>query len=83
MESFRERICKYIKTKYCAVPEHPWLRYPEYTIFRHQDNEKWFGLIMNVSRVKLGLNGVDEVDILNVKLSDPMLADLLIGQAPH
>ena len=56
------------------------MRYPDYAAFRHEDNRKWFALIMNVSREKLGLQGKEQVDILNVKLEDIFLADLLIQQ---
>ena len=41
-------------------------------VLRHTDNQKWYGLIIEVGRNKLGLPGDGEVDILNVK-SDPML----------
>ena len=35
---------------------------------------------MDISRAKLGLDGDDRVDILNLKLSDPFLIDMLIQQ---
>ena len=35
---------------------------------------------MDVSREKLGLEGAEQVDIINVKLGDPMLADMLVRQ---
>ena len=35
---------------------------------------------MDVPRSKLGLDGDDRVDILNVKLDDPLMADELIRQ---
>ena len=43
-------------------------------------NRKWFGLVMDVSRSKLGLDGDGLVDILNVKLDDPIMVDDLIRQ---
>ena len=38
---------------------------------------------MNVRRNKLGLDGEEKVDILNVKLSDPLLVDMLVRQAGY
>ena len=35
---------------------------------------------MDVQRNKLGLDGEERVDILNVKLGDPLLVDILIQQ---
>ena len=76
----REELLVYVQKKYKVDPEYLWSRFPEYAIFRHSDNKKWFGLVMNVRKEKLGLDGEDTVDILNVKLSDPLLVDMLIQQ---
>ena len=76
----REQLFGYIKAKYGAEPEYLWMRWPDYAVFRHADNKKWFGIVMNVSRKKLGLSGDGTVDILNVKLNDPLLADLLLKE---
>lgn len=74
----RKKLFDYVKKKYKAKPEYLWRRFPDYVIFRHSDNNKWFGLIMDVPREKLGIGGDERVDILNVKLSDPLLVDMLI-----
>lgn len=44
----REEIFKYIKEKYDIKPEYPWADTPDYAILRHDNNKKWFALIMNV-----------------------------------
>ena len=74
----RQKLFDHVKKKYKAKPEYLWKRYPDYAIFRHSDNNKWFGLVMDVPRYKLGLDGDERVDILNVKLSDPFFVDMLI-----
>ncbi|MCC8182381.1 MAG: MmcQ/YjbR family DNA-binding protein [Clostridiales bacterium] len=53
-----------------------WMKYPSYAVLRHQDNQKWYGLVMDVPRNKLGLTGVEIVDILDVKC-EPLMIDLL------
>ena len=78
--SLRDDIVRYAETKYGASPERLWARYPGYAVFRHADSRKWFGLIMDVPNERLGLPGEDITDILNVKLEDPLLADLLVQQ---
>ena len=45
---------------------------------RHEDNRKWFALIATISRDKLGIDSTDEVDVLNVKIDDLMLRDILL-----
>lgn len=74
----RQKLFDHVKKKYKSKPEYLWKRYPDYAIFRHSDNNKWFGLVMDVPRCKLGLDGDERVDILNVKLSDPFFVDMLI-----
>ena len=76
----RNELTAYIKTKYGALPERLWMCFPDYAVFRHADNQKWFAVIMDVPRARLGLPGDGPVDILNVKVADPFYADLLTGQ---
>lgn len=80
MASFRDEIFVYAKKKYRTLPEYLWRRYPGYAVLRHGDNKKWFALFMDVPAGKLGLGGSGRTDILNVKLRDPLLADLLVQQ---
>lgn len=66
----RQEVFSWCKQQYGTEPEYPWNDWN--VVLRHTDNQKWYGLIMEVGRDKLGLSGDGEVDILNVK-SDPML----------
>lgn len=83
--TLRQNVIDYIHEKYGTTIECLWMRFPSYGIFRHDDNQKWYALIMDVQRSKLGLTppakipADDEtVDILNVKLGDLLLRDFLI-----
>ena len=76
--TLREQLTDIIREKYGADPEYPWKRYPDYAVFRHAENRKWFALVMNVRRKNLGLDGDGTAEILNVRLSDPFLVDVLI-----
>lgn len=49
----REEIKNFIEQKYGAQPEFLWKEFPEYEIFRHQTNNKWFALIMNVEKKQI------------------------------
>ena len=80
MKSFREQLFAYIQKKYKVAPESLWRRYPGYAVFRHADNQKWFALVMDVPGNKLGLETKEIVDILNVKIADPFLVDILVQQ---
>ncbi|MBR1456827.1 MAG: MmcQ/YjbR family DNA-binding protein [Oscillospiraceae bacterium] len=78
--SLRDEVFRYVKKKYGSEVEYPWPRYPGYAVFRHQDNRKWYGLVMDLPRARLGLPGETSVDVLNVKLDSPLLVDLLTAQ---
>ena len=73
-------VIEHIKDQYGIEPDYPFEKYPEITAFRHTDNRKWFGLIMNVSGVKLGLGTTSFVPVINLKIDDPVFRDILIQQ---
>ena len=79
-QSCRNKLLAYVKKKYKVSPENLWMKYPDYAVFRHGDNAKWFGIVMDVPESKLGLPGERRVEILNVKPGDPLLVELLIQQ---
>lgn len=62
----RKEIFEYVKEKYNTVPDYLWNKYPLYAVLKHSNN-KWYGIIMNISKEKLGLDGKEEIDILNIK----------------
>ena len=76
----REKIFAYIKKKYKAVPEYPWGE-DDGAVLRHSDNRKWFALVMNVGRKKLGLPGDGRVDVVNLKIEDIVFKDVLMQDA--
>lgn len=72
----RQELQRYISEVYSTVPEFPWIRYPNYAVFRHQSNQKWFAAILAVPRAKLGLQGEGILEIVNLKC-DPVLVGSL------
>ena len=72
----RNSVFDYANKKYKSAPEYLWARDPKSAVLRHRDNNKWYAVIMNVPKDKLGLTGTEKVDILNVKC-DPEMAGSL------
>lgn len=62
----------YIRETYGCEPDYPWMEYPANAVFRHPANQKWFALVMDVERQKLGLPGEGTLEIVNLKC-DPIL----------
>lgn len=75
----RGELEAYITETYHASAEYPWLKYPNYAVYRHEDNRKWFALIMDVPRNRLGLSGEDILDVVDFK-SDPIIIGSLLGE---
>ena len=75
----REELEAYILNHYSTEPDYPWADTPRAAVFRHVANRKWFALLMEVSREKLGLPGTEKLDIVNFKC-DPILISSLRGE---
>ena len=65
---YRAELLEEIAGRYGVAAEYPWRRYPQYAVFRHAGNRKWFAVLMNPPGRKLGLATEEEVAILNVKI---------------
>ncbi|MBD7971017.1 MmcQ/YjbR family DNA-binding protein [Paenibacillus gallinarum] len=72
----REEIFEHVKEKYNTTPDYPWDKLPDYAVLRHDENDKWYGLIMNVEKNKLNLDGDDKVDILDIKCKPEFVGSL-------
>ena len=72
----REELEAYILNHYSTEPDYPWADTPRAAVFRHAGNRKWFALVMEVPRDKLGLAGTEKLDIVNFKC-DPILISSL------
>lgn len=77
MESYRDEILRWAAEQYGTEPERLWAAYPDYAVLRRADSGKWYALIADVQRAKLGLNEEGRVDILNVKCDSRMIGSLL------
>ena len=75
-----QAVCEYIRKKYKVVPEYPWRKLPHYAVFRHEDNKKWFALLADVSGDKVGLPDQEFVEMINLKIDDLFLRDMLIRE---
>ena len=75
----RMELGKYIQDNYNIEPDYPWVKYPNYEVYRHGNNKKWFALVMDVPKNKLGLRGEDILEIVNFKC-DPILLGSLLNE---
>lgn len=74
-----QALTAWVAEVYGVEPEYLWADYPDAFVFRHAENRKWFGVVMEVERAKLGLAGSGKVRLLDVK-TGPLLGGSYLGQ---
>ncbi len=71
-----------------VVFDHPWESDPEFTVFRHGDNRKWFALRFFASKEQLlklksddsilnTYGDGEKIDIVNIKIEPEMIPDMI------
>lgn len=70
--TYRQDVLTFALEQYGTEPEFLWASYPDYAVLRHR-NGKWYGIVMDVPREKLGLSGQGCVDVLNVKCEPDLI----------
>lgn len=76
-KKFRKVVFDYAKETYGTDPEYLWEKTPDSAVLRHKNNNKWYAAVLDVRKCKLGLQGDEIVDIIDVKC-DPVLIGSLI-----
>lgn len=74
----RDFVFSYVMEKYGTSPDYPWESTPDAAVLR-KSNKKWYGLVMQVKKSRVGLDGEGCIDILNVKCSS-LVREILIGE---
>lgn len=69
-------ILDYIDETYHIYPEFLWPKHPSYGVFRHQDNKRWFAIIMLINKNKIA-DTSGEIEIINLKLEKQKIKELL------
>lgn len=73
----REELCRLIYDTYGVREDYPFEDDAVTAVFRHGSG-RWFALLMNISESRLGREGGERVDVLNLK-SAPEVIDSLVG----
>lgn len=78
--TIREQLDAYVKKNYGIEPEILPFSKEDYEIYRHADTGKWFAVFIVKDRTAFGLDGEGPVEVVCVKVKDPILADFLMQQ---
>jgi len=71
------RITNLINKLYKDEPEFLWEKFPGFGVFKNANTLKWYAIIMNIDKRKLGDFNEESVEILNVKLNFNNIISLL------
>lgn len=84
----KRELIEYVLSQYGVKPEYLWKKYPNDFVLRHpmsgKKNGKWFAVVMDVPKKRLGLPGDELINIINVKCGPILLGSYLgiIGFLP-
>ena len=70
----RQQLFQWMKRRYGVEPDYPWA--DENAVLRHRDNNKWFALVMEVGREKLGMDWDGTAEIINLKCQPALIGSL-------
>lgn len=76
----RKELKEYILNTFGVTPDTPFESSPTHEVFRHSANKKWFGLILDVKREKLGLCGEGFIDVVNLKCDKLMIGSVKMNK---
>ncbi len=72
----KQELIEYITGTYSAEAEYPFMNYPDFAVFRHKNNKKWFAVVMDIPESKLGIDGDGIICVMNLKC-DPIISGSL------
>lgn len=72
-----QQVTNYIKTKYNDELEYLWEKFPTNAIWRRKDNKKWYGALLVIPKSKLGLEGDNLIEILDLRIDSEKLEALI------
>ena len=78
----RQDVFTWIREQYGIEADYPFSDDVVSAVFRHPTNKKWFALLMTIPKKRVGLDGTDFTDIMNVKC-DPFLIGSLIDNVRY
>ena len=71
-----KRIMALVQEKYGNQLEYLWEKSPDTAVLRHEDNQKWYAVLMKISWEKLDKAREGQVEVVNLK--HDQVADLLL-----
>lgn len=70
-------IIAYIEQQYGDNLEFLWEKHPDTAVYRRKDSQKWYLVIFNLSKKKLGFDDDGTIEIIDVRVNPDKLSQLI------
>ena len=75
-----KQIIEYIYQKYGDELEFLWEKFDDTAIWRNKKNQKWYGLLMQISKSKLGLKSEEKVEVIDLRYQKEEIENIVDGK---
>ena len=73
-------VVEYVRRKYGDEPEYLWRTFPSNAVWRRKDNKKWYGVLLVLSKRKLGLLSDEVVTVIDLRIDPQIIARVVDGK---
>lgn len=75
-------LIAYIREKYGDELEYLWEKFTDNAVWRRKDSRKWYGILLRISRRKLGIQSDEIVEIIDLR-GEPRTLETLIDNESY
>ena len=75
--SLAKGLSQYVRDTYGDELEYLWQKFPENAVWRWQDSQKWYAVLLKISGQKLGLPVDEKLEIIDLRIPPQELSGLL------
>ena len=79
----KQEFFELCSSTYGTLPDYPFDDWMESAVFRHSDNNKWFAIMLSVSRRKFGIDSDEFIDVVNLKLPTEMFGSFSVADGVY
>ncbi len=74
------QIIQYAREKYQNEFEFLWEKFPANAVVRRTDNKKWYAALLTVRKNKIGLNGTETAEIIDLRMAPEDIPAVVDGK---
>lgn len=74
---YAKKIINYIVEKHKDEPEYLWAKAPNNAVFREKSSEKWYAVLLEIKKEKVGLNEEGLIEIIDLKAATDKILSIV------